>query len=193
MQTKKTHKVDYLAITSAIEDLLRKAAKKGGLDKLSTEETKILAKLSKIAERYEDMVLKIMPLTPIKQTSEKSLLEHLLGIKSKPLKISDLISIANKYELNPTQTANLADLSLRTFKSKRKSTILSVNVSEKIVRLEALYQLGLTVFDDNNSSLVSWLKTPVPALKSIPNDLLTTHLGIDIVKEELLRIKFSVY
>lgn len=128
-----------------------------------------------------------------KGIATKSDMELLLSIRSKPFKISDLILIATKFELSPIQTANVADLSLRTFKSKPKSTTLSINASEKIVRLEALYQLGLKVFDNNNDSLVTWLKTPVPALKSIPNDLLTTHLGIDLVKEELLRIEFSVY
>lgn len=88
----------------------------------------------------------------------------------------------------------LAGISLRTFKAKPKSAALSFRVSEKVLALEELYKIGLDVFDSDKSSFQDWLKCKIPALdNNIPSDLLTSILGIDIVKEELLRIEHGIY
>ena len=90
--------------------------------------------------------------------------------------------------------SSLADISLRAFKTKAKSSPLSFHISERVVLLQDLYQIGLDVFDSSESSFHDWLKSKIPALdNNIPSDLLTSILGIDIVKEELLRIEHSIY
>ncbi|HEU5291671.1 MAG TPA: antitoxin Xre/MbcA/ParS toxin-binding domain-containing protein [Cyclobacteriaceae bacterium] len=115
-------------------------------------------------------------------------------LKEHPLKFSDLKRTANKFGLNQDQTSLLANISPRTLKSKSELTPLSFRLSEQILLLEELYQIGLDVFDSNEASFQDWLKTSIPALENhIPNDLLTSQLGIDVVKEELLRIEHGVY
>jgi antitoxin component HigA of HigAB toxin-antitoxin module len=52
----------YEQVTSIIESYLAKATKNGGFSSLSKEENKELAGLSLLVEKYEDEVLKIMPL-----------------------------------------------------------------------------------------------------------------------------------
>ena len=55
---------DYKLIMRSIEDILQAATKKGGFHKLSKEESAMLAKLSKLAEGYEDGDLQLMPIKP---------------------------------------------------------------------------------------------------------------------------------
>lgn len=121
-------------------------------------------------------------------------IDTILKLKEHPLKFSDLRRTANKFGLNQNQMSLLADISPRILKSKSQQTLLSFRLSEQLLLLEDLYQIGLVVFDSNETSFQDWLKSKIPALDNhVPNDLLTSLLGIDIVKEELLRIEHSVY
>ncbi len=123
-----------------------------------------------------------------------SRIDIIFKLREKPLKISELIRIARKFNMDQKQMSLLAGFSLRTFKNKIKSSRLSLHVSERVLMLENLYQFGLDVFDSNETSFRNWLKSKIPALDNhVPNDLLTSLLGIDVVKEELLRIKHSIY
>ena len=123
-----------------------------------------------------------------------SRLDAILKLKDHPLKLSDLIRTARKFDMSQGQMSLLADISLRTFKTRAKSTPLSFHISERVLILDDLYQMGLNVFDSNEISFQIWLKSKIPALDDhVPNDLLTSLLGIDVVKEELLRIEHSVY
>lgn len=123
-----------------------------------------------------------------------SRLDTILHLKEHPLKFSDLSNTASKFGMDESQISLLAEVSLRTFKTKSKSSLLSFRISERVVMLNDLYQIGLDVFDSNETSFQGWLKSKIPALSNnIPNDLLTSLLGIDVVKEELFRIEHSVY
>jgi hypothetical protein len=51
---------DYKVVMKTIEGLLEAATKKGGFHKLSNEESSALAKLSRLAEEYEDKKLQLM-------------------------------------------------------------------------------------------------------------------------------------
>jgi HTH-type transcriptional regulator/antitoxin HigA len=55
---------EYKVTMKTIESLLNKATKAGGFHKLSTDEAAMLADFSKLAETYEDNVLKLMPIKP---------------------------------------------------------------------------------------------------------------------------------
>lgn len=121
-------------------------------------------------------------------------IDTMLKLKDHPLKLSDLIRTARKFGMSEGQMALLADISLRTFKVKPRSAPLSFHISERVLILNDVYQMGLNVFDSNRISFQEWLKSKVPALDNyVPNDLLTSLLGIDIVKDELLRIEHGVY
>lgn len=120
-------------------------------------------------------------------------IDIILKLRDHPLQLSDLIRVARKFNMDQNQMSLIAGFSLRTFKSKTKSSHLSFQTSERVLMLENLYQMGLDVFDSNESSFQDWLKSKIPALDNhVPNDLLTTLLGIDVVKEELLRIEHSI-
>ena len=121
-------------------------------------------------------------------------INSILKVREQPLRFSDLIRIAAKLGMDQNQMSLLADVSIRTFKKKSKSSLLSFHISERVLMLENLYQMGLDVFDSNESSFQDWLNSKIPTLDNhVPNDLLTSLLGIDVVKEELLRIEHGVY
>jgi len=123
-----------------------------------------------------------------------SRIDIIFKLREEPLRLSDLIRTATKLGMDQDQMSLLADVSIQTFKKKPKSSRLSFQISERVLILENLYQMGLDVFDSNESSFQYWLKSEIPALDNhIPNDLLTALLGIDVVKEELLRIEHGVY
>ncbi len=55
---------EYKAVMKTIETLLEKVTRSGGFHLLPKEESAILAQLSKLAERYEDNMMKLMPIKP---------------------------------------------------------------------------------------------------------------------------------
>lgn len=63
LSTIRTEK-EYKAVMTTIESLLEKATTKGGFHKLGKDEATLLAKLSQLAENYEDKILKLMPIQP---------------------------------------------------------------------------------------------------------------------------------
>ena len=64
MLTKIRNEREYKVTMKTVESLLNKATKAGGFHKLSTDEAAMLANLSKLAEAYEDNILKLMPIKP---------------------------------------------------------------------------------------------------------------------------------
>jgi HTH-type transcriptional regulator / antitoxin HigA len=55
---------EYKVVMKTIEALVNAATKKGGFHKLSKPEADLLARLSKLAENFEDKELKLMPIRP---------------------------------------------------------------------------------------------------------------------------------
>jgi HTH-type transcriptional regulator/antitoxin HigA len=55
---------EYKAVMKTIETLLGKATDLGGFHMLPKEESEMLEKLSKLAERYEDNTMQLMPIKP---------------------------------------------------------------------------------------------------------------------------------
>ena len=64
MLTKISNEWEYKAAMKTIESLLKKATEAGGFHKLPAEEATMLDNLSKLAEAYEDITLKLMPIVP---------------------------------------------------------------------------------------------------------------------------------
>jgi antitoxin component HigA of HigAB toxin-antitoxin module len=64
MLTKIRSEKEYKAAMKTIETLLEKVTDLGGFHMLPKDEAAILAKLSKLAESYEDNTLQLMPIKP---------------------------------------------------------------------------------------------------------------------------------
>lgn len=117
----------------------------------------------------------------------------LMAIGKKPLQKRNLISLAKKFKFTEIQAAEIAGVSIKTYKKMELSSTLSTSASERIVKMSELYETGLTTFDGDAKSFLHWLNTSIPALMNfVPIDLMTTFIGINFVREELLRMEYSI-
>lgn len=116
-----------------------------------------------------------------------------MAIRKKPLQKRNLISLTKKFKITESKAAEIAGVSIRTYRKMESSSTLSTSASERIVKMSELYETGLTTFDNDSKSFLHWLKTSIPALMNlVPIDLMTTFIGINFVREELLRIEYSI-
>ena len=77
--------------------------------------------------------------------------------------------------------------------SMQKKTIYDKETSERIYELANLFGLGYEVFD-SKEDFKKWLMTPSKTLgNKIPFELLDSSLGFEMVKNEIIRIKYNVY
>ena len=84
------NKKQYEQVMNLIEVLISKATNGGGFHSLSQKETKELKQLSELAERYEDDVLKIMPL-PV--TVENVVMQKMQEMDITQAKLADMLNI----------------------------------------------------------------------------------------------------
>lgn len=116
------------------------------------------------------------------------------AIRKHPLKKRHVVSISSKLRLPQKDAAQLAGVSVRTFQRQKPTAIITNAASENVIKLAELYEAGLMTFDNDEDSFHAWLNTYVPALNNEkPLELLSSNLGIELVKDELLRIEHGVY
>lgn len=107
------------------------------------------------------------------------------GVSSVQLK-----NLLTEIGLNMKELSEILPVSYSSL-SKKKS--FSPEVSERIYALSILYRMGMDVFNDR-SIFTSWLRKPNQALGgAIPFELLGSNLGMDIVRDELLRIEHGLF
>jgi len=115
-------------------------------------------------------------------------------IRERPLKKKHVARISFKLGLQQKETAELIGVSVRTYQRQKSTTPITNAASENVLKLAELFQLGLNAFDNDEKALASWLNSPIPALSNeTPIHMLSSSLGIDLVKEELLRIEYGIY
>lgn len=105
--------------------------------------------------------------------------------------VADLMKQLN---LNNKETAHLIDISTKTlerhFQAHRPFKGLQ---SDRLVELANLYLLGMEVFHDQEKFL-KWLDSKLPALgNTSPREWLDTQQGIDLVADEIGRIKHGIF
>lgn len=86
----------------------------------------------------------------------------------------------------------LLNKTIKTFNSyKANNIVLDATTSEKLLKLFALYDKGLQVFG-STEALNAWLGGRAAGLGGqVPETLLDTITGINIVTEELTRIEYG--
>lgn len=116
------------------------------------------------------------------------------AIRQRPLKKRHVIFISNKLGLQQKDTAELIGVSVRTYQRQRRTANITNAASENILKLAELFEIGLTTFDNDEESFLTWLNATIPALNNEkPITLLSSNLGIELVKDELLRIEHGIY
>lgn len=128
----------------------------------------------------------------LKNIDSRQRLYH--AIRERPLKKKHVAHISHKLGLQQKETAELMGVSIRTYQRQKNTAPITNAASENILKLAELFQWGLTAFDNDERAFVSWLNTPIPALNNeLPVHMLSSSLGIDLVKDELLRIEYAIY
>ena len=85
---------------------------------------------------------------------------------------------------------HLTERSLQRYKKENKT--FDTLQSEKIMQVLLLYKKGIQVFG-TKENFDTWLDTIIPALGHIrPKEILDSAFGIDMIKDELLRIEHGV-
>jgi putative toxin-antitoxin system antitoxin component (TIGR02293 family) len=101
----------------------------------------------------------------------------------------DLLDIS---ELTSSELSSLLNVSYKTMQRYQKENKkLSALNSEQVLKMIALYQKAEEVFGDL-SSFNRWLRKPALGLGGQdPLQFMQTPGGIDLIREELLRIEFG--
>ncbi|MCC5905646.1 MAG: DUF2384 domain-containing protein [Balneolaceae bacterium] len=101
----------------------------------------------------------------------------------------DLLEIS---DLSKEELSSLLDLSFKTIQRYEKDgKKLNALNSEQLLKMIALYQKAEEVFG-SIPSFNHWLRKPAAGLGShIPLQFLQTPGGIDLIREELLRIEYG--
>lgn len=131
---------------------------------------------------------------PELMNSSTSIEDLILAIRSNPLTKISLIEISRKLKLSDLRQSRIADLPLEDYLRKPLDFKLSIASSETIIKISKVYEIGLTTFDDDESMLIDWLNTPIPALRNhVPIELMETVLGADLVMDEIYRIEYGIW
>jgi len=98
------------------------------------------------------------------------------------------------YNLNKTETARLTDISTKTLERHMQSGKPFTGLqSDRLIELADLFEQGVETFG-NRDKFIKWLNSEIPALGNhAPKDFLDTQKGIEIVSDEIGRIKHGIF
>jgi putative toxin-antitoxin system antitoxin component (TIGR02293 family) len=96
-------------------------------------------------------------------------------------------------QFNVSEWAQFLHISERTIQRlSKENRSFDMHQSERIIQIMILHHLGVEVFG-SSEKFNTWMRTENPALgKIMPKQLLDSAFGIDMVKDELLRIEHGV-
>lgn len=116
----------------------------------------------------------------------------LLSKAKKGLQVEAVFDFILISDLPNEQVEAALNKSMKTFQNyKEKKTILDTTTSEKLLKLFALYSKGAEIFGSIDT-FSDWLSRPAYGIgKQVPQDLLDTMTGIDLITDELKRIEYG--
>lgn len=118
---------------------------------------------------------------------------YLVNLTRKGIKFNTFYRIAMNGPFDLHDWSDFLHLSERTFQryKKGRKTFSSLH-SEKILEIIILYMKGIDVFGDKEN-FISWLNNKNVAMGNInPRELLDSSFGIELIKDELIRIEHGV-
>ena len=109
------------------------------------------------------------------------------------IKYATFDEFSDKFPLNYSDWSRILHVSERTMQryKKEKKKFDSLH-SEKILMIMLLFQKGIEVFG-NSSKFISWIDSKNIALGGIkPKNLLDNAFGINMIKDELIKIEHGI-
>lgn len=109
-----------------------------------------------------------------------------------PFKI--LQEILVKSQLSKQDLETIFQISVRTLQRFEAHQNLSPSLTEKVLELNEIFEMGQDVFGKEHTLTTKWLQEPNEALGKVsPLSLLDTHAGFQQVKQVLGRLMHGVY
>ena len=125
--------------------------------------------------------------------SEPSGAHEYVRLSRKGVTKSAAYALGKAFSFTIDELAAVLNITARTLQRKTATETLPLHVSERLIELYILLNMGKDVFGDG-SKFLSWLQTPIVALGGIsPKAFLDTTFGIKIVYDELGRIQHNVF
>lgn len=110
------------------------------------------------------------------------------------LPVSSLFFFQKQTRLTAPELANILNISLRTFQRYEQSKTLPSPLTEKLLKLNELYELADQSLNGGPVNTTQWLRASNNALQQQnPLQLLDTYEGLFEVKNILGRIAHGVY
>jgi putative toxin-antitoxin system antitoxin component (TIGR02293 family) len=117
----------------------------------------------------------------------------LMELVRKGLKYTNFLTITKNSPFKISDWSGFLHISERTMQRyEKENKVFDTVHSEKIIQITILYEFGTQVYGTKDK-FNSWLETPNLALGKIkPKELLDNAFGMELLKEELIRIEHGV-
>lgn len=124
----------------------------------------------------------------LKLTDER---EHLHWSSIKQVSVEEVLSYISQTGLTKSDLADVLEKSTRTIDNlQAKEGKLSVRETETFIKLRDMMDLGIKIF--GNSGFIRWMEKDNPFFDGLkPKSFLRTDSGIDLIKEELLKLAYG--
>jgi putative toxin-antitoxin system antitoxin component (TIGR02293 family) len=117
----------------------------------------------------------------------------LINFSKKGVNYKFFQSVLNHLPLTIKEWSEILQISDRTLQRyEKENAIFNTTQSEHILKIDQLKRLGQSVFGAE-ADFNDWLHTESLVLGLRPLDLLDTQTGIQVISNELNRIKYGVY
>ncbi len=105
-----------------------------------------------------------------------------------------VMKLIKKAGVSQSRFAKLAGLSISTLAERKKKGRFNPVESERVLRLEKVFQLAVAVFDKNSRAARDWLTAPNSEFGNIaPFEMLKTDIGTEAVVMMLHRIDQGMF
>ena len=109
------------------------------------------------------------------------------------LSVQSLNIFLKESGLNRQELGHILQVSPRTMQRYDSNQMLPINVTEKLLMLNDLYEKAHDVLGGDSQTISGWLHSPVVALgNQRPLDLLDTYQGFNEVMKVLGRIEWGI-
>ncbi|MCB9268952.1 MAG: DUF2384 domain-containing protein [Lewinellaceae bacterium] len=117
----------------------------------------------------------------------------LVEVARQGLLYSTFETLASYLAFTQHEWSHFLNTTLRTLQRyKKDKKPMPQPISERILQIQIIYQLGLDVFEDQ-ASFDQWLNLNSIALGGRkPKDLLDSTFGVEVIKDELNRIEYGI-
>ena len=105
-----------------------------------------------------------------------------------------LKKLSNQLDESDAYVAHLLQIAPRTLARRKQEGVLKPDESDRVDRIERIYRLAVSLYEEDVTQAVLWLKTPSRALANrTPLDFSRTEIGAREVEFLIGRLEYGVF